>query len=81
MSTEIRVFVNQRGYTLASGATVRDAVAAAAPELVAPLESGDAQVTDARGLPVDLDMPLPAGSILRASRSSRRAASSEPDAG
>lgn len=72
MPADIRIFVNEKGYTLPAGATARDAVAAAAPELSASLTAG--QVTDARGLPVELDAPLPAGAILRAARSARREA-------
>lgn len=81
MPPEIRVFVNERGFSLAPGSTARDAIAAALPELVPRLASGAAQVTDARGLPVGLDDPLPAGSILRAAKSSRRTAASDADAG
>lgn len=70
MPAEIRIFLNDKGHTLPAGATARDAVAAGARELLAGLTAG--QVSDARGLPVDLDAPLAAGSILRASRSARR---------
>jgi hypothetical protein len=76
MTAEIRIFLNEKGHTLPAGATARDAVAVGAPELVSALVPG--QVTDARGLPVDLDEPLVAGSILRAARSARRE-SSVPD--
>lgn len=72
MPADIRIFVNEKGHTLPAGATARDAVAAAVPELLDGLSPG--QVTDARGLPVELDVPLPAGSILRAARSARREA-------
>jgi hypothetical protein len=72
MAPEIRIFLNEKGYTLPAGATARDAVAAGAPDLSATLAAG--QVTDARGLPVELDAPLVAGSILRAARSARREA-------
>ena len=76
MASDIRIFLNEKGYTLPAGATARDAVAAGAPELMSALAPG--QVTDARGLPVELDAPLVAGSILRAARSARReSASSE----
>lgn len=72
MPADIRIFVNEKGYTLPAGSTARAAVAAAAPELVTGLSAG--QVTDARGLPVELDAPLEAGAILRAARSARREA-------
>jgi hypothetical protein len=76
MPSEIRVFINEKGHTLRAGATARDAVAAGAPDLLAGLAPG--QVTDARGLPVDLDAPLSAGAILRASRSARRESAADP---
>jgi hypothetical protein len=72
MPADIRIFLNEKGYTLPAGATARDAIAAGAPELLTGLAAG--QVTDARGLPVELDAPLAAGSILRAARSARREA-------
>jgi hypothetical protein len=72
MSAEIRVFLNNRGYPLPAGSRVRDAVHAAVPELLAAAESGEAFVTDGRGLPLTLDSPLLAGAILRVTRSSRR---------
>lgn len=73
MPAEIRIFLNEKGHTLPAGATARDAVALGAPELLTGLAPG--QVTDARGLPVELDAPLVAGSILRAARSARRESS------
>lgn len=72
MPNDIRVFVNDRGHDLAPGASVRDAIRAAAPDLLVDAEAGNANITDARGLPVKLDDRLAAGTILRASRSSRR---------
>jgi hypothetical protein len=72
MPADIRVFVNDRGYSLAVGACVRDAIRAALPELLPDCEAGHAALTDARGLPVGLDDPLTAGTILRAARSGRR---------
>jgi hypothetical protein len=76
MPADIRIFLNEKGHTLPAGATARDAVAAGAPELLAGLAPG--QVTDARGLAVELDAPLAAGAILRASRSARREAAPDP---
>jgi hypothetical protein len=80
MAGEIRVFLNDRGHTLPTGARVRDALLAVMPELLPACESGDAFVTDGRGLPLSLDAPLPAGAILRAARSSRRGTATPPDA-
>ncbi len=72
MPAELRVFVNERAYSLPAGATVRDALRAAEPDLLPLLETGDAVVTDGRGIAVAPDVVLPAGSILRAQRRSRR---------
>jgi hypothetical protein len=68
MSEELRVFLNERGHTLPAGAVVRDVLRAMMPELLPSCETGEALVTDGRGLPVSLDMPLQAGAILRAAR-------------
>lgn len=77
----IPVFVNARSLALPPGATARDAIVAAAPDLLAPCEAGEAQVTDARGLPVALATPLAAGAILRVARRSGRAGATGDDAG
>ncbi len=74
MPAEIRVYVNERGCTLPSGAVVRDALAATVPELLPLCDAGAAVITDGRGLPVALDAPISGGTILRALRSSRRGA-------
>ncbi len=73
MPAEIRVYLNDRGLSLSPGATVRDAIRAGAPELLPDCEAGQANITDARALPVLLDDPLVTGAILRVARSSRRA--------
>ncbi|MDX2119719.1 MAG: hypothetical protein SF070_01520 [Gemmatimonadota bacterium] len=72
MSTGLRVFVNERPYSLPPGSTVRDALRAAAPELVPLCEAGQAVVTDGRALAIGLDAPLSGGAILRAQPTSRR---------
>jgi hypothetical protein len=79
MPAEIRVFLNDHGHTLPAGARVRDALLAVIPELLQACESGEAFVTDGRGLPLPLDAPLPAGAILRAARSSRSGTAAPTD--
>lgn len=74
MPAEIRVYVNERGFTLVAGARVRDALAASVPDLLVACESGEARITDGRGIPVELDDPISGGAILRALRSGRRGA-------
>jgi hypothetical protein len=74
MPSEIRVFLNDRGHSVPAGALVRDAIRTGLPDLLAACESGEAFVTDGRGLPLPLDAPLESGAILRAARSSRRGA-------
>lgn len=70
---DLRIFVNERGLTLPAGATVRDALRAAQPELEPLVAAGGAFVTDGRGVEIALDAVLAGGAILRAQRSSRRA--------
>jgi hypothetical protein len=79
MPDAIRVFVNDRGYSLPAGASVRDAVGAAVPELLSDCDAGRVTVSDARGLPVGLGDRVTAGSILRV-RASRQG-SAAPDDG
>lgn len=79
MAQEIRVFLNERGLTLPAGAVVRDALRAIVPELLPSCETGQAFVTDGRGIAVTLDTPLQAGAILRAARSSRRGGPGVPE--
>jgi hypothetical protein len=69
----VRLFVNERGVDAPAGATVLDAVRAFDPALAARIEAGEGGVTDARGLPVALDAPVGAGTILRAAVSARTA--------
>lgn len=76
----IRVYLNEQGIDLPLGATVRDAIHRLLPELLPDCETGSANLTDGRGLPVVLDDRLTGGTILRAARSSRRGAPSDAGA-
>ena len=65
MPDVLRCFVNERGLSLAPGATVQEAVAAFDPALAGRVERGEAYVTDARGIRVAPGQPLSGGAILR----------------
>lgn len=75
----MRIFANERPFDLEPGARVRDAVLRMDPELQAKLNEGAVAVTDARGLPLELDAPLVAGSILRVLVRARRPGSGDAD--
>jgi hypothetical protein len=79
MPDSIRVYVNGKGCSVPSGALVRDALAAAVPELLPACDAGEAVITDGRGLPVALDAPVAGGTVLRALRPSRRGAADSDD--
>lgn len=65
MPDQLRCFVNERGLSLAPGATVRDAVAAFDPALADRVLRAEAYVTDARGIRVAPEQVLTGGAILR----------------
>jgi hypothetical protein len=77
MSETIRVFVNATGVELPSGARVLDAIAAYDPALSTSVAGGAAFVTDGRGIEIDGDAPLAAGSILRVALRARRGADAD----
>ena len=64
-ATEIRVFVNDRGVTVASGSVALDAVSALFPEDAEGIAAGRLRLTDSRGLPVAAETPVHAGAIFR----------------
>jgi hypothetical protein len=72
MAGDLPVFVNARAVRLPAGSRVRDAIRLAEPELLPLCESGEATLTDGRGLPVVLQDAVTAGAILRVARASRR---------
>jgi len=61
----VRVYVNERGVSVARGATALDAVRAIFPEQADGVAAGTLRLTDSRGLPVSHDLPLAGGSIFR----------------
>lgn len=62
---EIRVFVNERGVSVASGSAALDAVRALFPEDADEITAGRLRLTDSRGLPVDAETPVHGGAIFR----------------
>ncbi len=75
MSTDpstIKVFVNEQATHVRSGATVREAVAAADPDLVNSLERGRAYVTDGVGRKIVDSEFVTAGAIYRVVVSARQ---------
>lgn len=62
---DIRVFVNEKTYSLPRGATVLDAVRESSAHDGDALAEGRARVTDSRGLPIAPDAVITGGAILR----------------
>ena len=67
----MRIFINEKPFDLAPGATVSDAIRAYDPALASRVDG--LLLTDARGLPLTPADSLVAGSILRVGRSARTA--------
>jgi hypothetical protein len=61
----VRVYVNERGVSVAPGSTALDAVRALLPDEAEAITAGTARLTDSRGLPVAADQPLVSGAIYR----------------
>jgi hypothetical protein len=69
MTTEgektVRVFVNAAGVMVPAGSSILDAVRRWNESEAAAVEKGEKMVTDSRGLPIDADERVSAGSIFR----------------
>ena len=76
VARDVRVYVNERGVTVAAGATALDAVRAHSEEQANALSTGTARLTDSRGLPIDAGTVVSGGLILRVLPV--RAAASDP---
>ncbi len=76
----LRVFVNGRSLTVPRGATILDAVRALDEAEASAVAAGHRAVTDSRGLPIAIDTPVAAGTVLRVV-SSRALRGAEPVAG
>lgn len=70
-SDTIPVFLNGRPARVPAGSTLRQLLTQEDPELAAAMAAGQATANDARGLPVDDNVPVPAGSIFKVFRSAR----------
>ncbi|MEP6571415.1 MAG: hypothetical protein ABJD11_01930 [Gemmatimonadota bacterium] len=79
MNSTLPVFVDGRALEVQAGATVHDALAAYDGLLAARIVEGSAYVTDGRGIRLEADAHLAAGSILRVVRSSRGPAEEADD--
>ena len=66
MGPSVRIFINEKGYLLPVGSTVRDGIATADPSLLPACDRGEVVVTDGSGLPLGLGDALEAGAIVRA---------------
>jgi hypothetical protein len=69
MTTEgektVRVFVNAAGVMVPAGSSILDAVRRWNESEAIAIEQGEKLVTDSRGLPIDVDERVSAGSIFR----------------
>ena len=77
----VRVFVNAVGVLVPAGSSILDAVRRWDEAEAAAVEDGEKMVTDSRGLPIDADKRVSAGSIFRLVPVRKRASSRDDDAG
>ena len=77
----MRIFVNATALDVPAGTDVRGAVAAHDPTLAARVAAGTAFVTDGRGIELEGDTELEAGSILRVVVRARRGPGGDDDDG
>ncbi|HKN65194.1 MAG TPA: hypothetical protein VJW73_02900 [Gemmatimonadaceae bacterium] len=61
----VRVFVNAVGVMVPAGSSILDAVRRWNESEGTAVADGEKMVTDSRGLPIDADKPVSAGSIFR----------------
>ena len=61
----VRVFVNASGVEVPAGSTALDAVRAFSADAANEVAASRRLITDSRGLPIDSETPMSAGSILR----------------
>lgn len=61
----VRVFVNAASVMVPAGSSILDAVRCWNESEAAAVENGEKMVTDSRGLPIDAETRVSAGSIFR----------------
>jgi hypothetical protein len=61
----VRVFVNGSAIDVPAGSAALDAVRAWNADAASDVSGGARLITDSRGLPIDAETPMSAGSILR----------------
>ena len=61
----VRVFINATGVNVSAGASILEAVRTWSAAEAAAVTRGEKLVTDSRGLPIETDQPVSAGSIFR----------------
>jgi hypothetical protein len=64
-SRSVRAYVNARGVDVPAGSTALDAVRVFSATEAQAVERGERVITDSRGLPIDGDSAVHAGSIFR----------------
>lgn len=77
MTDMIRAYVNGRGVDVPAGAKAIDAVRAWDEAAADQVIAGERALTDSRGLPLEPDTLLTAGSIVRLVSGRRRGAAAE----
>jgi hypothetical protein len=77
----LRVFVNAVGVNVPAGSSVLDAVRCWNEAEATAVTRGEKVVTDSRGLPIDTDHRVSAGSIFRLLPVRHRSAAADDDAG
>ena len=63
--SEVRVYVNERGISVARGTTALEAVRQLFPDEASAIQDGRRQLADSRGLPADANRVLVNGDIFR----------------
>ena len=77
----VRVFVNAVGVMVPAGSSILDAVRRWDESEATAVADGEKMVTDSRGLPIDVDQRVSAGSIFRLVPVRKRAAQRDDDTG